>query len=187
MNPEETLREVIAALESAGIGYMLTGSIAGSYHGIPRSTQDIDLVVDGSEAQLLAFARKTAAKGYYVSEEAIREAVEIRGQFNVIDPRSAWKVDLILRKDRDFSRTEFSRRTKEEALGLTLWVATAEDVILAKLEWARLTGSERQFSDIAGILKSQGDGLDQSYVDRWASVLGVEDEWQRVRRGVEGS
>lgn len=185
MNPRQTLGVVIGALRSEGIEYMVTGSVAGSYHGVPRSTQDIDLIVDGTEEQLLGFVRALSDEGFYVSEPAVREAVESRGRFNVIDRRNAWKVDLILRKDREFSRTEFSRRRREEALGLSLWLTTAEDMIVAKLEWAGRTGSERQIDDVVGILGSQGEDLDRTYVEKWVSELGVEDEWRRAleRRG----
>lgn len=181
VSPERTLEEVVEALRAAGIDYMLTGSIAASFHGIPRSTQDIDLVVAGTEDQLLRFARTLMDRGYYVSEDAVREAFEGGSQFNVIDRDTAWKVDLILRKDREFSRTEFARRTRADALGLSLWVATAEDVVLAKLEWARITGSERQLEDVAGILTSQGDALDTGYVERWVDELGVDEQWGRAK------
>lgn len=181
MNPAETLEVVLSALEEAGVEYMLTGSIAGSYHGVPRTTQDIDLVVDGSGEDLLAFARSMSQQGFYVSEDAVGEAVEIRGQFSVIDPRTAWKIDLILRRDRGFSRTEFERRTQEEALGMRLWMATAEDVILAKLEWAGHTGSERQMEDVVGIIGSQGVALDRPYIERWSRELGIEAEWEQAR------
>lgn len=181
MSLEETLGTVVGALRAARIDYMLTGSIAGSYHGVPRSTQDIDVVVEGTEDALLDFARMLSNEGFYVSEEAVRGAVENRGQFNVIDRRNAWKVDLILRKDREFSRTEFARRTREEALGFSVWPATAEDMILAKLEWARRTGSERQIDDVVGILRSQGEeALDREYLEKWAEELGVEEEWRRA-------
>lgn len=181
MNPEQTLGDVVEALGAAGIDYMVTGSVAGSYHGVPRSTKDIDLVVEGTEAQLLSFARALSRKDFYVSDEAVREAVRSRGQFNVVDRRTAWKVDLILRKDREFSRTEFSRRKEEEASGTSLWIATAEDVILAKLEWAKRTDSERQLDDVGGILQTQGDSLDREYLEKWVAALGLDEQWKAVR------
>ncbi len=75
---------------------------------------------------------------------------------NVIDFESGWKVDFIIRKDREFSVTEFGRRRMGELLGFQLFVASAEDVILAKLEWARMSDSERQIRDVAGILRTRG-------------------------------
>lgn len=181
MNPDQTLEDVVEALGAAGIDYMVTGSVAGSYHGVPRSTKDIDLVVEGTEAQLLSFTEALSRKDFYVSHDAVREAVRSRGQFNVIDRRTAWKVDLILRKDREFSRTEFSRRKEEEASGTSLWIATAEDVILAKLEWAKHTDSERQLDDVSGILQTQGDGLDLEYLEEWVAALELDEQWKAVR------
>lgn len=181
MNPRKTLETVVDALSTAGVDYMVTGSIAASFHGLPRSTQDIDLVVEGGEDQLLHFARILSDEGFYVSPDAVREAVRERGQFNVIDRRTAWKVDLILRKDRAFSETEFSRRTRADALGISLWLATAEDVILSKLEWATLTGSERQIEDVVGILRAQGEELEDGYLRRWIHELGLDGPWERAR------
>lgn len=181
MNPDRTLEDVIEALGAAGIDYMVTGSVAGSYHGVPRSTRDIDLVVDGTETAFLSFAEAISRKDFYVSEDAVREAVKSRGQFNVIDRRTAWKVDLIVRKDREFSRIEFARRKEEEFSGSPLWIATPEDVVLAKLEWAKLTDSERQLEDVAGILQTQGESLDIAYIERWVTTLCLKEQWQAVR------
>ena len=112
---------------------MLTGSLAGSYHGAPRSTQDIDLVVEASVAALLEVATKLRTHGLCVSDDAIREAHAARGMFNAVDPDSGWKVDFIVRKDRPFSRAEFESRREIEFLGLELSIASAEDdrVLLA--------------------------------------------------------
>lgn len=186
MSPEAVLRQVVRALEEVGIDYMLTGSFAGSYHGVPRATQDIDLVIDATEAQVLSFARRLAATGFYVSEDAARDAVSLRGQFNVIDQSRGWKVDLILRKDRPFSRSEFSRRTVEEAFGFPLYMATAEDTVLAKLEWSKIGESEQQLRDVVGIVQSQGHRLDEEYIRTWAEELNLMDDWERVKERAAG-
>jgi hypothetical protein len=160
---------------------MLTGSLAGSYHGAPRATQDIDLVVDAPVDHLLLVAKGLRAAGLYVSDDAVREAVSSRGMFNAIDPESGWKVDFIVRKDRDFSRSEFAARHAIEFMGVSLSLATAEDVIVAKLEWAKLGDSERQLRDVAEILAIQGESLDQSQITRWVEALGLADQWARAR------
>ncbi len=159
---------------------MLTGSLAGSYHGAPRATQDIDLVVDASVESLLEVAANLRAAGLYVSDDAIREAVSTRGLFNAIDPETGWKIDFILRKDRPFSFLEFERRREIQFLGLSLSVARAEDVVVAKLEWAKLGDSERQIRDVAEIVAVQGDALDIIQIERWAEELGVRSQWQKV-------
>ena len=118
--------------------------------------------------------------GHWRSDDAIREAVSTRGLFNAIDPETGWKIDFILRKDRPFSFLEFERRREIQFLGLSLSVARAEDVVVAKLEWAKLGDSERQIRDVAEIVAVQGDALDIIQIERWAEELGVRSQWQKV-------
>ena len=98
----------------------------------------------------------------------------------MIDMESGWKIDFIVRKSRPFSVEEFERRREAELLGTTVYIASAEDVILSKLEWAKMAGSERQIADAAGVLRTQGTDLDVEYVKRWVAVLGVQSEWERA-------
>jgi hypothetical protein len=164
---------------------MLTGSLAGSYHGAPRATQDIDLVVDAPPQALLAMAGVLRQAGLYISDEAIREAISSRGMFNAIDPKSGWKVDFIVRKDRPFSVGEFGRRVEIDFDGLKLPIARAEDVILSKLEWAKLGDSERQLQDVAEIVAVQGRSLDIVQIEHWAEDLGVSKQWLAALELVE--
>jgi hypothetical protein len=117
---------------------------------------------------------------YYVSREAALQAYGAESLFNVIDMESGWKIDFIVRKSRPFSLEEFERRRESELLGTTVYIASAEDVILSKLEWAKMGGSERQIADVAGILRTQGADVDVEYVKRWAAVLGIQSEWERA-------
>jgi hypothetical protein len=107
-----------------------------------------------------------------------------RTQFNAIGP-DASKVDFIVRRDRPFSVEEFGRRERADLLGTPGFVTTAEDLVLAKLEWASVSGSERQLRDVAGIL-AIADALDTAYIDRWAGTLGVADAWRAVRDETRG-
>jgi hypothetical protein len=162
---------------------MLAGSFASSYHGDPRTTNDIDLVIDPTREALLAFVRSLDPSAYYVSEEAARDAFDRRSQFNVVLLDSGWKADLILCKRRAFSRSEFERRQRASIDGTEVFVATAEDTVIAKLEWARAGESERQLRDVRGILDLRAETLDRDYVETWVRALGLEAEWQEVRRG----
>ena len=173
---------MVARLEEAGIPYMLTGSFASAYHGRPRATQDIDFVIAPSPDQIRALIQKLPPAEYYADEAAALEAHRQESQFNVIDLATGWKVDFICRKSRLFSRTEFDRRVRAELEGLSLYIATAEDVVLAKLEWAKLGGSQRQIEDVAGLLEVRGAELDLAYVERWVAALGVTAEWAAARR-----
>ena len=159
MTLEALLTLISEVLSGARIPYMLTGSLAAAYHSAPRATQDIDLVVDANVDSLLTAAKALRDEGLYVSDDAVREAASTTGMFNAIDPTSGWKVDFIVKKGRPFSIDELNRRQDIEFMGLTLSIAQAEDVILAKLEWAKLADSERQLRDIAEILGVQGPDL----------------------------
>jgi len=180
MSVENIFRRIVGALEASGIPYMLTGSFASAHHGTPRSTQDIDLVIAPTAPQLRALLRLLPDTEYYVSEESALTAFHRREQFNVLDLATGWKVDLILRKERAFSRSEFSRRETVELMGIPLVIATAEDVLLAKLEWAKIGGSERQLEDAAGIVSARGAELDRRYIERWTAELGIDSQWEKV-------
>lgn len=187
MKPRDILAEIVDVLNGAGVEHMLTGSFAGAYHGLPRATQDIDLVIAPSEAELTALVSALQARDYYVSEEAALEALETRGQFNAIDRKSGWKIDLIIRRNRAFSRMEFDRRIQESPLGFPVSVATAEDTILAKMEWAKKGGSDQQLMDVVGIMVSQKEDLDRGYIEEWVGKLHLEEEWGTVQERVESS
>jgi hypothetical protein len=182
VTPGDLFSRILTALEHAGIAYMLTGSFASSYHGAPRATQDIDLVISPSPEQVQALVALLPRDEYYVDAGAALEAVQTEGQFNVIDLRTGWKVDLIIRKSRPFSHEEFNRRRMGKLAGQTMAIATAEDVIIAKLEWSKIGGSMRQIEDAARILHTRANDLDQRYVERWVRALGLDEQWQEVQR-----
>lgn len=173
------LGRVAQLLEAAGVPFMVAGSFASTAHGVPRTTQDIDLIIDPpGAAELEALLASMPPDAYYVDVDTARDALRRRSMFNVIDLASGWKVDLIFRKDRPFSREEFARRTKMTVLGVPVFVASAEDTIVAKLEWSKQSGgSERQRRDVAGILANLAGALDRAYLERWVCDLGLVDEW----------
>ena len=174
----ETLRELVARLEAHGIPYMLVGSVAALAHGRERSTKDFDVVIDADAAHLRALVRSLPAERFYASEEAAVEALRFDTQFNVIDMQTGWKVDLIPRKRRPFSVCEFDRRFRLEVLGIELFVATLEDTIIAKLEWAKAAGgSERQLDDVRELVRLAGSRLDRDYVEGWIAQLDLGEQW----------
>ena len=182
MSAGDILTRLRAALESAGVPYMVTGSLASSAHGTPRATQDVDVVIAPTREQLLALLQQFPESEYYRSEEDALLALQHHSQFNVIDQQSIWKIDFIVRKDRSFSQEEFTRRRQIDIAGVRLYAATPEDVLLAKLEWAKIGEPDRQISDAAGIIRVQGARLDISYVEHWVQVLGLEQQWGRALR-----
>lgn len=177
------LTAVLDVLERAGVPHMVTGSLASTFHGEPRATRDIDLVIDPDDASLQRLVDLLRSGDFYVDRDAAEEALRDRSQFNAIGA-DATKVDFIIRRDRPFSMTEFERRQRVSILGTSADMATAEDVILAKLEWAAATGSDRQIRDIAGVLAVSGEALDQAYLATWAERLGVADRLRAVLDGI---
>lgn len=181
MTTSAALAPIVRALDQADIPHMLTGSFASSVHGTIRSTADVDLVVEIDEAGFTRLMEVLVPERYYVPIDSARAAVRQEGTFNVIDLETGWKVDLIVRRSRPFSRSEFGRRQPATVAGVDVFVTSAEDTILAKLEWALLGGSARQIEDVVGVLRIR-TGLDDAYLDEWAPQLGVAELLARARR-----
>ena len=176
---DEALQAVFAvvhALERLHLDYLVGGSLASSLHGVPRSTQDADLVVDLPRERV---ADLIAALGsaFYVAEEAALSAVDRAAAFNVIHLETMFKVDLFILPDAPGARLEMSRRERHEIgeAGQALWFASAEDTVLQKLVWYRLGRrvSDRQWRDLVDVLRVQGARLERAYLARQAEELGL--------------
>jgi hypothetical protein len=178
MSIDDFFIRLIAALEHADVSYMVTGSYASSAHGEPRASNDIDIVIAPTPEQLHTLMQQFPSDRYYADEDDAFEMLEQRLQFNVIDFATCWKADLIFRKDRKFSDTEFLRRTRHVIAGQPVYLTTAEDILIAKLEWAKLGESERQIEDAAGVIRRQGSALDRQYVEHWVKELELEAQWR---------
>ncbi len=176
---DDFLNKLVKVLGDCSVPYMVTGSFGSSFHGQPRATRDVDIVVAATEKQLLQFV-EALGHDYYVSLEAVWNALAGNSMFNVIDSRSGWKADFILRKDRLFSRQEFERKCVVKLKGIDLWVTSPEDIILSKLEWAKDSRSEQQLRDALGVAVVQWGSLDVDYLHKWARELSVEDSLQQI-------
>ena len=163
---------------------MITGSIASSFQGEPRSTHDIDLVVAINEAQGPELVKAFPQPGFYLDEQSVLEAIGgLPGQsmFNLIDLKSGDKVDFWILSDEDFDHSRFSRKIPQEFMGLAIQVSSPEDTILAKLRWAKLSGgSEKQFTDALRVYEVQYSHLDIDYLEHWAKKLDVDSLWKRL-------
>lgn len=177
MIPNDAFSSLVRILNKSNVPHMVTGSVASTYHGISRATLDVDMVIDPSLDQLGLFTALLSGNGFYVSEQNASAALRSRTQFNVIHMESVWKIDLIIRKDRSFSESEFRRRQQATILGADTFVASAEDLILAKLEWSKDSSSDQQMRDVEGIIEIKGGDLDKAYMEKWARELGVYDTW----------
>ncbi len=180
------LKRVVEILEESGVRYMLTGSLASAYYAVPRATQDLDVVIEAEEVGLEKIVAGLAEAGWYVDRDAALEAYRTRGQFNAIDPTSGWKADLIVRRDRAYSRVEFERRQHVSLLDVEVAIASLEDVLIAKLEWGKLGDSALQRRDVVQLLERAWDQIDQAYVATWVSELGLESEWDAALDKVKG-
>jgi len=172
----QTLRDIVNRLESAGIDYMLTGSVALNCYAQPRMTRDIDLVV---AFHLKDVARIEAVLGeeYYVSADAAREAVLHQSSFNAIHQATLTKVDFMIRKREDYRQHEFTRRVRLRLENFDLWVVSKEDLILSKLDWARESLSARQLADVENLIAT---GCDIDYLKQWSARLNLTDMLTRV-------
>lgn len=178
MSVENVFRKVQHALDEAGVPYMITGSFASSVHGEPRASKDIDIIISPTRDQLVAFMSLFPTDQYEAQLEAALEAMRHAGIFNIIDYETGWRIDFIFRKNRPFSIEEFKRRRVIDLAGLQLFVASPEDILLAKLEWAKLGESQRQIEDAAHIIRIQGHHLDRRYVDHWVRELDLSEQWK---------
>lgn len=180
MTFEQLVADVVARLDAAGIPHMLTGSIASSWYGEPRATQDLDVIIDPSASALDQLIDSLQTDAWYVDRDVALSALRNRGQFNAIGP-NAFKVDFIVRRERPFSIAEFDRRQPVEVLGTQTFLPTVEDMVIAKLEWAQATDSDRQLRDVAGMLQVAGSDIDAAYLEDWVRRLGLEGAWEAVR------
>lgn len=181
----ELLRDVSRRLDSLSIPHLVGGSFAASLHGEPRTSVDLDLVIELRMEDIGKLASEFA-QDFYSSREAMEEAVRDHRSFNLIHLTSAWKLDFFVRGDSEFDLEEFRRRSAM-TLGepaFEVMVKSPEDSVLRKLQWFRDGGevAQLQWRDVVGILRHQRGELDEHYLDRWAASLEVADLLTRARR-----
>lgn len=179
MNEELTVLCMVAQrLEKQGIAYLISGSMAANYYTIPRMTRDIDIVIELGTKNVGRFV-KNFQRDFWIDLEMVASEVEKRGMFNMIHREYVLKVDFIIRKDSAFQESAFRRRKKVVIEGCPVWFISPEDLILAKLLWAKDSLSELQMVDVRHLLSSVKD-LDQKYLAEWISTLGLEEIFKKV-------
>ncbi len=181
----EALEPVARILQSLGIGFYVGGSVASSFHGAARSTMDVDLVADIRLENIEPFISRLDEEEYYVSQAAIEDAINRSSCFNVIHLASSFKVDIFILKNRNFDISSMNRAAPGKVdlqSEFEVPIASPEDTILAKLEWYRLGNevSERQWDDVARVMKILGNTADQDYLERYAVELGIADLLQKL-------
>jgi hypothetical protein len=176
--------KVTGVLEKLGVRYFIGGSLASTFFGMVRTTQDSDIVAELGSEHVLPFVHALEAE-FYMDEEMIAAAAAHRSSFNIIHRESMFKVDVFISRQRSFDNMQFSRARRETLSkdpDVKAFVCSAEDVLLAKLEWYRMGGevSERQWHDVLGVLKVQAGTLDLEYLRAMAKELHVEDLLERA-------
>lgn len=170
--PDET-SAVLRALEATGITYCLTGSLASTAWGRPRATYDADVLVALKRADVEALLAAFPTPAWYLDRESIVTALHAGGEFNAIHGATGSKVDFWQSARRPVDLVRLQRRRRATLAGVACWLLSPEDTILAKLEWMQASVSDRQLSDVAGVVALQGDNLDRDYLRTWADQLGV--------------
>jgi hypothetical protein len=166
----ELLKTITGLLDQKGINYMISGSLALNVYCIPRMTMDIDMVIELDPVNLNAFL-EIFSTGYYLDEDTVRQEIRRKGMFNVIDHRSGFKIDFIIRKDSDYRRLEFTRKKRKILDGIPVWMVAPEDLIISKLAWIQQLQSDKQIQDIAMLLDLKD--LDRAYILTWCKKLNL--------------
>lgn len=176
----DILALVTSRLDAAGIAYMVTGSMAAGFYGQPRMTRDVDLVVDLREGEAEHLV-ELLSDVFLIGAESAKGAVARQTMFNAIHREALVKVDFVIRKAEPFRQEEFARRRRVDLDGHSMWMVSGEDLILSKLLWGRAGSSEVQRRDVCGVIATQQERLDWSYLRAWADRLGVAADLEAAR------
>ncbi len=168
----KVLKIVAARLNKANIAYMISGSIAANYYTIPRMTRDIDIVIELKGSDIKGFFN-IFRNDFYIDKSVVEQEVSRNGMFNIIHNKLVVKIDFIVKKETEFQKIAFSRRKNVIIKNKPIFIISPEDLILAKLEWAKDSHSELQIKDIRNIIKTVRN-LDKEYIQEWISKLGLE-------------
>ncbi|MBM3308214.1 MAG: hypothetical protein FJY74_07810 [Candidatus Eisenbacteria bacterium] len=174
----EFLKLIVQRLDSAGIPYMMTGSMAMAFYAVPRMTRDLDLVIECRPADAETIAALFQGD-CYADRAAIRTAVERRGSFNIIHSKWMIKADFIVRKDDPYRVAEFARRRTVNVGGARVAVVAPEDLILSKLVWSREGDSDLQLRDAHAVADAVRE-VDRQYMRGWAARLSVADLLEKI-------
>jgi hypothetical protein len=174
----DLLKFAVTTLEELDIPYMIVGSYASGAYGDPRFTRDIDIVIQLAANQIETLLARLPPSDFYVSREAAMAAIASGGQFNVIHPESAGKIDFMIAREDAWGKEQLRRRHRIEILaGVPAFTARPEDVIIAKLIFYQEGGSEKHMRDITSTFGVSGGEIDRAYIQHWVHQLGLTQEW----------
>jgi hypothetical protein len=172
------LKPFIKVLDKLSISYYIGGSIASSVYGLPRSTMDIDIVAD-IQSFHISHLKQNLESGFYIDEDMIKEAIYRSSSFNLIHLETAMKIDVFIQKRDSYQDSALNRKQKDTLVendkSSEFYFSSPEDIILNKLIWYEKGNrvSERQWLDVLGVIKVQGNSLDKDYLINWAKKLDI--------------
>ncbi|OGZ84532.1 MAG: hypothetical protein A2599_01415 [Candidatus Staskawiczbacteria bacterium RIFOXYD1_FULL_39_28] len=176
MEPAELLAKIVEILEDLKIPYAITGGFAISVWGNPRSTNDIDIIVEMAEKNIKPLIKKMTAvkKSIYADEDMVRDATERKGEFNFIDPDMGVKVDFFVLANNPYNKLKIKRAILRDVSGVTkAYFVSPEDLILSKLLWGKESNSWKQREDVKTVLQNSKIKLDYKYIKNWAEKQGT--------------
>lgn len=176
----EVLNMVTKYLNEADITYMISGSVAANYYTVPRMTRDIDIIIELKNEDIDKFIC-LFKNDFYVDKEMVKKEVSRQGMFNLIHSQYVIKIDFIIRKESEFQDAAFSRRKKVSIKNKPMWFISEEDLILAKLLWAKDSYSEMQLKDVRNLLETAED-LDRVYIERWVKKLDLSRIYKEAKK-----
>lgn len=184
VDPIAFARKVIGILEPLDIAYYIGGSVASSLLGENRYTEDIDVIIELSKIKVQPLLEAFLAASFYISDMAVEDAVTGRcSSFNVLDNETLEKADLFILQNTRFAKSKMARRIQQELPdGSSIWISSPEDIVLQKLVWGRGSQSEKQWRDVLGVLKLQGNSLDFEYLRRWSAEMELAETLDRAFR-----
>ena len=186
MELQKLLKHLINAFESLNIKYFVTGSMASIFYGEPRFTNDIDVVADIREEQIPGLLKFFSEDEFYLSEDAIRDAIRHNYQFNIIHPSSGLKIDIVISKKDDFDNSRFKRIKRITPIEETQAnFSSPEDIVIMKMKYYKEGESEKHIRDILSILKISGNIIDRDYINLWARKLNLLNIWNAILNKLE--
>lgn len=183
MTADEAVVAVLDAMDAAGMPYMIVGSLASNFHGIPRSTRDADFVVELPSGSLDRLSG-ALPPGLTLQRQPAFETVTGTTRHVVTLGGSPFVCELFVRSDDAHDRERFSRRQRVHVLNRVAFVATAEDMIVTKLRWADAAHRAKDVDDIRNIVAVRGPDVDWTYVQRWSAEHGTAALLEDIRRSI---
>ncbi len=175
----EVLKIVIKRLKSAGIKYMITGSIACNFYATPRMTRDIDIIIEAQENDTEKIF-SLFSDDFLIDRDLLHDALKRKQMFNIIHVDGIVKIDFIIKKDTEYRKIEFERRRSIAFEGTEIHIAAPEDLALSKLYWAKDSLSEIQIKDVKNLLETSD--MDMPYIEKWIKKLGLEEIYREVKK-----